>query len=346
MFTAMALLDFQKAFDCTPHSAILNKLIKRNFPHYLIMLIKSYLSHRTLQTSYNGCLSEPKRIEASVSQGSILGPTLYIIYTADFPTWEDPNFTIGTYADDTALIQRSFRPDVALDKLQDKLDDVETWCEQWKAKINGSKSQVIIFKRKKKNLTTNKYLEVFQEKLERTTTVKYLGITFNEKLTWGDHVQNNLNKANGMMQRLNPLIGYKSNLDISTKRRIYLAIIRPLLTYASPAWATVTDSWLQKLHTFQNKAVKQIAKAPWYVRRRNLHKNLNIPEIRTFLNKLNRKFCQRNSKNNSALTEMIYNCMTARTNTNRPFAKILDMNPDLKQEILRSLQPDPGGTVL
>jgi hypothetical protein len=43
--------------------------------------------------------SEMKPIKAGVSQGSVLGPTLYILFTSDLPT--SVNTTIGTFADDT-----------------------------------------------------------------------------------------------------------------------------------------------------------------------------------------------------------------------------------------------------
>lgn len=334
MHTAMVSIDFEKAFDKTSHPGILNKLIKHKLPHYLIVLLKSYLNNRSFQVKYNKYISTSRPIKASVSQGSILGPTLFIIYTADFPTWTDHNSLIAMYADDTILLQRSWDPSNALDKLQDKLDDVEEWCEQWRTKINGAKSQLIIFNRKKNNKRTNKYLEIFNDRVENKTSVGYLGITFNKRLNWGEHIQRSICKANAMQRRLEPLIGIRSTLDIKLKRKLYLTIIRPIITYASPVWSTATDTQLKSLQTFQNKIVKKIAKAPWYIRRRNIHKDLNIPQILDFIDKLNVKFCTRNIHLNSAIADVIIYSATARHNRDRPLIRIAERNQTIRNQMI------------
>ncbi|KAI5704876.1 hypothetical protein M8J75_009611 [Diaphorina citri] len=97
----MILLDIEKAFDKIWHEGLLYKL---NIPSPLIRMIKSYLEGRTLQVKYNEQLSDKFQIHAGITQGSILGPTLFTIYIQDLPKLKYLN--TGLYADDTALYAR------------------------------------------------------------------------------------------------------------------------------------------------------------------------------------------------------------------------------------------------
>jgi hypothetical protein len=73
----------------------------------------------------------------------VLGPLLYLLYTADLPTTN--NTTIATFADDTALLATDSDPALASQQLQYHPDLLQEWCDQWKIKINQTKSSQITF---------------------------------------------------------------------------------------------------------------------------------------------------------------------------------------------------------
>jgi len=84
--SALCLLDLIAAFDTVDHDLLLLRL-ERQFGLRGIVLagLRSYLSGRTFRVVYNGCTSFVVYIVCSVSQGSVLGPLLFIVglYTAD-----------------------------------------------------------------------------------------------------------------------------------------------------------------------------------------------------------------------------------------------------------------------
>jgi hypothetical protein len=90
-------LGIQQAFDKVWHKGLLYKL-KKNRSGELYLIMKSYLSERYFQVK----IDDHHLIRAGVPQGSILGPFLYLIFTADIPLTE--NTLMATFADDTAMM--------------------------------------------------------------------------------------------------------------------------------------------------------------------------------------------------------------------------------------------------
>jgi hypothetical protein len=90
MFTAAVLLDIEKAFDITWQPGLLYKLSKLKFSTRVIKLISSFLLQRKFKS-----LSRRRRcMQAGVSQGSVLSPTLYNPYINDTPQTIDVNLAV------------------------------------------------------------------------------------------------------------------------------------------------------------------------------------------------------------------------------------------------------------
>ncbi|GFT33376.1 probable RNA-directed DNA polymerase from transposon X-element [Trichonephila clavipes] len=144
------LNNLQRQIKCEMKSAkknngLLYKMIKLNFPSYIIHLVNSYLSDRTFQVKILATLSRIGTVSAGSPQGSILSPLLYNIYTHDFPT--TPTVDVCLFADDAAIIAQACNPDMVRRYLQQYLKKLQSWLRKWRIKINVGKSQAIIFKK-------------------------------------------------------------------------------------------------------------------------------------------------------------------------------------------------------
>jgi hypothetical protein len=80
MSMTAVFLDIGKVFYTTLYLGLLYELSKLKFMTSLMKLIGSFLSQRNFRDSVEGEISTPRDIQARVPQGSVLSPTLYIIY--------------------------------------------------------------------------------------------------------------------------------------------------------------------------------------------------------------------------------------------------------------------------
>ncbi|GBM63190.1 RNA-directed DNA polymerase from mobile element jockey [Araneus ventricosus] len=101
-YTGGVFLDVSKAFDRMWHNGLIVKLIKYQFPDYLIKIIQRFLSNRNFQVKINQVLSSVGNIQAGTPQGSSLSPTLYNIFNSDFP--RSDKVLNCLFADDSAIL--------------------------------------------------------------------------------------------------------------------------------------------------------------------------------------------------------------------------------------------------
>ena len=97
-------LDISNAFDRVWHDGQLHKLKFYGISGQIFGLISSFLSNRRLRVVLDGKSSQEYPVNAGVPQGSILGPTLFLLYINDLP--DDVISNIAIYADDTTFYSK------------------------------------------------------------------------------------------------------------------------------------------------------------------------------------------------------------------------------------------------
>jgi hypothetical protein len=86
------------------------------------------------------------------------------------------------------------------------------------------------------------------------------------------------------------IIGRKSKLSLENKLLIYKTILKPIWTYGIPLWGTSSNSNIEILQRFQNKVLRSIVNAPWYVPNTILHTDLQIPTVKAEITNFNTKY--------------------------------------------------------
>lgn len=95
------------------------------------------------------------------------------------------------------------------------------------------------------------------QQIQRSSAIKYLGVTMEQNLRFNLHCKNVLQQARNAASRLYKFIGYYGNLNTRNKLTIYKTCVRSLLTYNIQVWNDVSKSNMKKLESFQNKCLRQ-----------------------------------------------------------------------------------------
>ena len=146
--TRAVALDISKAFDRVWHAGLLHKLNSYGISGQIFGLISSFLSNKQLRVVLDGKSSEEYPVNAGVTQGSILGPTLFLLCINDLA---DVICNVAIYVDDTTLYSKC---DQASDlwqqlelasELESDLRDLVDWARKWLVDFNAGKTQLVPF---------------------------------------------------------------------------------------------------------------------------------------------------------------------------------------------------------
>jgi len=229
-------------------------------------------------------------VRAGVPQGSVLGPVLYTLFTSDLPCPNKPGTILATYADDTAFIANASCPIEASRITQEFLDSYGKWTNRWNISINGRKSQHCNFTLRGKILPRVELLDIT---IPQSPHAQYLGLILDKRLTWKQHTTKVAASCRAKLRKLNWLLKPTSKLSLGNKVLLFKAIVVPSMTYCIQLWGMASDSNVMKVQRVQNRALRMIADAPWYIRNDALTNDLHVPSVREQINRHSSRYNDR-----------------------------------------------------
>ena len=235
-----------------PHERLLMKLESIGIRGALLQWFRAFLTSRRQRVVINGQFSGWSRVSSGVPQGSILGPLLFILYINDI-SGVAKNSTIKIFADDVALY-KTIETVEDCKGLQTDLDSICHWCKMWQMKLNPSKCEALCISNKR--LQVSFIYQLSGCSLKWSSTVKYLGVLLNTKLSWDNQCTYIASKASRLLNLL------RRNLFACTsaaKNRAVRSLVIPILEYASQVWNPHTQKNVMKLENVQLRAARWVA---------------------------------------------------------------------------------------
>ena len=254
--TIGVFIDFAKAFDTINHSILFKKLEHYGIRGIVLQLFKNYLTNRKQFVVYDDMKSTHKSITCGVPQGSVLGPTLFLLYINDLPN-SSKYFNFRLFADDSNLFHtfKLNEGNIDLTDVSRNLQAVVSWCNSNKLTINVNKTKYILFKNRRKTLRVSGQLLVSKTILESVESTYFLGICIDKNLTWKKHIDNvcnMLSKKVGMLYRIRNFVS--RNILIT----LYNAFILPHITYGLEVWGASLKTFLNPILLLQKRISRVI----------------------------------------------------------------------------------------
>jgi hypothetical protein len=182
---------------------------------------------RSFRVKVGNTLSEPYDVISGVPQGSVLGPQLFLLYVADIPS-KLKSVSIQ-YADDIKLYAD---PSIYSSDLQNDLNVISSWCEDWCLPLNVSKC--VVMHLGKKNSKKNYYIQ--NAELVSVESHVDLGVVFSCTLSWSEHIIRMVKKSNSRSYLIKKSF---SNKNPETLSKLFKLYVRPILEYANSVWYPV-----------------------------------------------------------------------------------------------------------
>ena len=184
------------------------------------------------------------------------------------------------YADDAGQWAVSKNIDLAAEYPQWDLDKLARWCAKWRIKLNPDRTRVIIFSKSQSAIRAEPDLALYGDLLLYYPHIKFLGITFGNRMTFIKHFEEILECYNNKCHRLRILVNKKWDPRPETILQIYEQCVRPIFEYGIVSTITVSESVINKIQTVQNSFNRLALHLPKYVLACLIHEASRLPYVR------------------------------------------------------------------
>ena len=222
-------VDLTAAYDSVWHHGLTCKLLRLLQNGRMVLLMMELVQNRSFTlTTGNGLQSRLRRLRNGVSQGSVLAPLLFNIYTHNLPVTTAKKFA---YADDLAIFHLEKNWQMLEEALTHDLSIISTYLQKWKLRLGITKTMTAAFHLYNKEAKRELHVTVEGRMLPFSTDLTYLGIKLDRALTFRYHLESLRSKLTSRIGLLRRLAGSTWSGNAQTLRTTALVLVYSTAEY-------------------------------------------------------------------------------------------------------------------
>ena len=253
--TIAVFFDIKKAYDTAWRHNILETIHKAGIRGNLAYFIKNFLNTRKFKTQIGAIQSDEVEQEQGVPQGSVLSCTLFLLAINGIITNLPADVKAALYVDDLVIYSSSNNINSIERRLQITINRIQQWANNHGFQFSTEKTTALHFHRKR-GLQQEPSLNIYGQRIHFHPTAKYLGMIFDQRLRWKEHINSLKTKAIKSLDIIKCLSKTNWGSDRLSLLRLYRSIIRSKLDYGSFIYWTASSHVLKKLDPIHNTALR------------------------------------------------------------------------------------------
>ena len=250
----LVLLDMSAAFDTIDHTILLNMHeVRYGIAGTAHQWFRSYLSDRSQRVRILGKSSDSRPLNLGVPQGSVLGPVIFTLYSAQIASIARRHgLSVHLYADDTQLYisLSSDEAAVIVARVECCLAEINAWLVAHKLKLNDDKT-VIVEIRSPRSVSALGDIMVGQERITLSEATRNLGVFFDRHFNLQNHVQKLCRSAYAQLRNIAQV---RSVLLQKAAETLVHAFVTSRLDYCNALMYGLPACTISKLQRLQNSA--------------------------------------------------------------------------------------------
>lgn len=303
-------VDLTKAFDTVSRQGLWKIMAKFGCPDKFIGIVRQFHEGMMARVLDDGEASGDFPVINGVKQGCVLAPTLFsmmfsamlndafsssdpginIHYRTDGKLYNPRRLKAVTKVHNTIIRDLLFADDCALNatsenEMQSSMNKLSKACDNFGLTISTKKTE-IMYQPAPGKPYSEPSIQVNGEKLKAVDKFTYLGSTLSRCIHIDDEVNNRIAKASAAFGRLRTTVWERRGITLSTKLKVYKAVVLTVLLYACESW-TVYSRHARRLNRFHLSSLRKLLHIRWQdkIPDTDVLAKANLPSIHTLLQK-------------------------------------------------------------
>ena len=270
-------------------SKLIHRLENLGFRGSALTLLTSYLQNRKQGVKIEIYVSDEENVKFGVPQGSVLGPTLFLIYINFLCNLNIEGARILSYADDTAIIFSAKTWNKVRLEAERGLARVSNWLSENLLTLNTQKTNYVCFTKYTNSQPTPDfeirihYCSIPTQSncscpvIQKVASVKYLGIVVDQRLSWYPHLELTIGRVRKLIWVFKSL---RHIMSTELQNKIYVALAQSVLIYCISVWGGAAKSHYIDLERAQRSLIKVMYHKPYRFPTESLYATSKLLSVR------------------------------------------------------------------